>query len=166
MHYAVIARILGVLLMLFSLTMLPPILVSILYADGATQAFITAMIVIFGIGFTSWLPVRQIRQDLRTRDGFLIASLFWLALGVAGTLPLMLAAQPGLSFADAFFETTSGLSTTGATVITGLDLLPKSILWYRQQLQWLGGMGVVVLAVAIFPMLGIGGMQLYKAEVP
>lgn len=166
MHYAVIARILGILLMLFSLTMLPPILVSILYADGATQAFITAMIAIFGIGFIAWLPMRQVRQDLRTRDGFLIAALFWLALGIAGTLPLMLITQSGLSFADAFFETTSGLSTTGATVITGLDLLPKSILWYRQQLQWLGGMGVVVLAVAIFPMLGIGGMQLYKAEAP
>lgn len=166
MHFSMIARILGILLMLFSLTMLPPILVSMWYDDGATEAFVTAMVMIFGIGFTSWLPVRQVRQELRTRDGFLIAALFWLTLGLAGTLPFMIADKPGLSFADAFFESLSGWTTTGATVMTGLEFLPKSILWYRQQLQWLGGMGIIVLAVAILPMLGIGGMQLYRAEMP
>lgn len=166
MHFSMIARILGILLMLFSLTMLPPILVSMWYHDGATEAFVTAMVMIFGIGFTSWLPVRQVRQELRTRDGFLIAALFWLTLGLAGTLPFMIADKPGLSFADAFFESLSGWTTTGATVMTGLEFLPKSILWYRQQLQWLGGMGIIVLAVAILPMLGIGGMQLYRAEMP
>ncbi|UZK02401.1 TrkH family potassium uptake protein [Venatoribacter cucullus] len=166
MHFSMIARILGILLMLFSLTMLPPILVSMWYDDGATEAFVTAMVMIFGIGFTSWLPVRQVRQELRTRDGFLIAALFWLTLGLAGTLPFMISDNPGLSFADAFFESLSGWTTTGATVMTGLEFLPKSILWYRQQLQWLGGMGIIVLAVAILPMLGIGGMQLYRAEMP
>lgn len=166
MHYAVIARILGILLMLFSLAMLPPIVVSVIYADGATAAFITAMIVIFGIGFTSWLPVRAVKEELRTRDGFVIAALFWLTLGLAGTFPFMLAKSPGLTFTDAFFESISGWTTTGATVMTGLELLPKSILWYRQQLQWFGGMGIIVLAVAILPMLGIGGMQLYRAEMP
>ena len=166
MHFAMIARILGLLLMLFSLAMVPPIVVSVIYQDAATQAFITAMVIIFGIGFTLWLPVRAARQDLRTRDGFLIAAMFWLTLGSAGTLPFMLSEQPGLSLADAFFESISGWSTTGATVMTGLELLPKSILWYRQQLQWLGGMGIIVLAVAILPMLGIGGMQLYRAEMP
>lgn len=166
MHFSMIARILGILLMLFSLTMLPPILVSMWYHDGATEAFVTAMVMIFGIGFTSWLPVRQVRQELRTRDGFLIAALFWLTLGLAGTLPFMISDNPGLSFADAFFESLSGWTTTGATVMTGLEFLPKSILWYRQQLQWLGGMGIIVLAVAILPMLGIGGMQLYRAEMP
>lgn len=166
MHFSMIARILGILLMLFSLTMLPPILVSMWYNDGATEAFVTAMTLIFGIGFTSWLPVRQVRQELRTRDGFLIAALFWLTLGLAGTLPFMIADNPALSFADAFFESLSGWTTTGATVMTGLEFLPKSILWYRQQLQWLGGMGIIVLAVAILPMLGIGGMQLYRAEMP
>lgn len=166
MHFSMIARILGILLMLFSLTMLPTILVSMWYHDGATEAFVTAMVMIFGIGFTSWLPVRQVRQELRTRDGFLIAALFWLTLGLAGTLPFMIADKPGLSFADAFFESLSGWTTTGATVMTGLEFLPKSILWYRQQLQWLGGMGIIVLAVAILPMLGIGGMQLYRAEMP
>lgn len=166
MHFAMIARILGILLMLFSLTMLPPILVSMWYQDDTTQAFFTAMVMIFGIGFTSWLPVRQVQQELRTRDGFLVAACFWLTLGLAGTLPFMLPHQLNLSFADAFFESLSGWTTTGATVMRGLDDLPKSILWYRQQLQWLGGMGVIVLAVAILPMLGIGGMQLYRAEMP
>lgn len=166
MHYAIIARILGILLMLFSLAMLPPILVSVIYQDGATQAFVTAMAMILGIGFTCWLPVRLVRGELRTRDGFLIAALFWLTLGLAGTLPFMLASSPSLNFSDAFFESISGWTTTGATVMTGLELLPKSILWYRQQLQWLGGMGIIVLAVAILPMLGVGGMQLYRAEMP
>lgn len=166
MHLPVIARILGIFLMLFSMTMLPPILVSMWYNDGATQAFVTAMLLIFGIGFTSWLPVRGVHRELHTRDGFLIAALFWLTLGLAGTLPFMIAEQPGLSFADAFFESLSGWTTTGATVMTGLEYLPKSILWYRQQLQWLGGMGIIVLAVAILPMLGIGGMQLYRTEMP
>ncbi|MFP6789651.1 MAG: TrkH family potassium uptake protein [Thalassolituus sp.] len=166
MHFTVIARVLGIFLMLFSLTMLPPILVSMWYNDGATQAFSMAMGLIFGIGFLSWMPVRFVRQELRTRDGFLIAALFWFTLGLAGTLPFILAEDPGLSFADAFFESLSGWTTTGATVMTGLEYLPKSILWYRQQLQWLGGMGIIVLAVAILPMLGIGGMQLFRAEMP
>ena len=166
MHFAMIGRILGLLLMLFSLAILPPLFVSFIYQDNAHLAFTTAMLLIFSIGFTLWFPLRSVRQELRTRDGFIIAAMFWLTLGLAGTLPFMLAVMPGLSFADAFFESMSGWSTTGATVITGLEHLPKSILWYRQQLQWLGGMGIIVLAVAILPMLGIGGMQLYRAEMP
>lgn len=166
MHFAMIGRILGLLLMLFSSAMLPPIVVSIIYQDSASLAFTTAMLLIFSIGFTLWFPLRLIRQELRTRDGFIIAAMFWLTLGLAGTLPFMLAEMPNLSFADAFFESISGWSTTGATVITGLETLPKSILWYRQQLQWFGGMGIIVLAVAILPMLGVGGMQLYRAEMP
>ncbi|MAD47308.1 MAG: potassium transporter [Oceanospirillaceae bacterium] len=166
MHLTVIARILGIFLMLFSITMVPPIIISVIYDDGATEAFVTAMVLILGIGFTSWLPVRQVHEELRTRDGFLIAALFWLTLGLAGTLPFMISGSPGLGFADAFFESLSGWTTTGAMVMTGLEYLPKSILWYRQQLQWMGGMGIIVLAVAILPMLGIGGMQLYRAEMP
>ena len=166
MHFSVIARVLGIFLMLFSLTMLPPAVVSMGYADGATDAFIVAMTLIFGLGFICWLPVRNVKQDLNTRDGFIIAALFWFSLGLAGTLPFILAENPGLSFADAFFESLSGWTTTGATVMTGLEYLPKSILWYRQQLQWLGGMGIIVLAVAILPMLGVGGMQLFRTEIP
>jgi len=161
-----IQRILGILLMLFSITMLPPILVSFIYGDGAQSSFALAFIVTLSTGLVFWLPVHRSRRELRLRDGFLVVVLFWTVLGLFGALPLALYDGLGMSFTDAAFESISGLTTTGATVITGLDQLPHSILYYRQQLQWLGGMGIIVLAVAILPMLGIGGMQLYKAETP
>lgn len=166
MHYRVILRILGILLMVFSITMLPPIGVSLFYDDGHDYAFVGAFAITITTGFLIWLPVYRVRQDLRTRDGFLITVLFWVVLGMFGAVPLILSESPHLTVVDAVFESLSGLTTTGATVITGIDTLPKSILYYRQQLQWLGGMGIIVLAVAILPMLGIGGMQLYRAETP
>jgi trk system potassium uptake protein TrkH len=165
-HLLSIQRLLGLLLMLFSFTLLPPALVSWLYADGQMQVFIACTAAELVFGALLWLPARHYRHDLRVRDGFLIVVLFWIVLGLAGALPLLYASQPDMSVADAVFESFSGLTTTGATVITGLDELPKSILYYRQQLQWLGGMGIIVLAVAIMPMLGVGGMQLYRAETP
>jgi len=166
MQLSVVQRMIGVLLMLFSLTMLPPALVSWYYHDGATIAFLLAFILIISLGFLLWLPVKKIHRALRVRDGFFIVVMFWTVLGITGALPFLLFDEHGLSLADAVFESMSGLTTTGATVITGLDILPKSILYYRQQLQWFGGMGIVVLAVAVLPMLGIGGMQLYRAETP
>ncbi|MGB2130753.1 MAG: TrkH family potassium uptake protein [Marinobacterium sp.] len=166
MHFQVILRILGILLMIFSITQLPPLLVSLFYQDNTHWAFITAFIITLITGFIIWVPVYAVRQELSIRDGFLVTVLFWTVLGVFGSLPLMLSEQPGLSAVDAVFESISGLTTTGATVMTGLDNLPQAILYYRQQLQWLGGMGIIVLAVAILPMLGIGGMQLYRAETP
>lgn len=166
MNFSVIARVLGLLMMIFSFTLVPPMIVSVIYNDGTLNAFIYALIITFGIGFIAWLPVRNHRQELKTRDGFIITVLFWLVLAFSGSVPLYLAEEPSLSYTDAFFESLSGWSTTGATVITGLDNLPESILWYRQQLQWLGGMGIIVLAVAVLPMLGIGGMQLFRAEFP
>ena len=166
MQLTVIQRILGLLLMVFSTTMLPPILVSWWYDDGADSAFIIAFGTILGSGMLLAAPVYKQRRELRLRDGFLIVVLFWLVLCLSGAVPLALAHHPHLSITDAVFESFSGLTTTGATVITGLDELPKSILWYRQQLQWLGGMGIIVLAVAVLPLLGIGGMQLYRAETP
>lgn len=159
-------RILGLLLMLFSLTMLPPIGISIVFGDGQIFLFGAAAMLVFFAGFVSWIPTRRQKRELRIRDGFVITVLFWLVLGSAGSVPLALSDQLNISVTDALFESISGLTTTGATVIVGLDNLPKSILFYRQQLQWLGGMGIVVLAVAILPMLGIGGMQLYRAETP
>jgi len=165
-HFGPTLRILGLLLMLFSLTMLPPIGISVIFEDGQIPLFGAAAGLIFGAGFISWLPARRQKRDLRIRDGFVITVLFWLVLGSAGSVPLALSEQLNLSMTDALFESISGLTTTGATVIVGLDHLPKSVLFYRQQLQWLGGMGIVVLAVAILPMLGIGGMQLYRAETP
>ena len=166
MHLTVIERILGLLLMVFSTTMLPPVLVSWWYQDGAGNAFLLAFLAILGGGIALWAPVYNQRRELRLRDGFLVVVMFWLVLGLTGAVPLYLVEHPDLSITDAVFESISGLTTTGATVITGLDDLPKSILWYRQQLQWLGGMGIVVLAVAVMPLLGIGGMQLYRAETP
>ena len=166
MNFSVIARVLGLLMMIFSFTLVPPMLVSLIYQDGTLNAFLYALFITFGIGFLVWLPVRNHKRDLKTRDGFVITVLFWLVLAFSGSVPLYIAEQPALSYTDAFFESLSGWSTTGATVITGLDNLPESILWYRQQLQWLGGMGIIVLAVAVLPMLGIGGMQLFRAEFP
>ena len=166
MNFGPTLRILGLLLMLFSLTMLPPIGVSLIFGDGQIPLFGAAAFLIFGAGMLSWLPAKRQKRDLRIRDGFVITVLFWLVLGSAGSVPLALSDQLNLSVTDAVFESISGLTTTGATVIIGLDDLPESILFYRQQLQWLGGMGIVVLAVAILPMLGIGGMQLYRAETP
>ncbi len=166
MHFAIIFKVLGLLLMLFSLTMAPPIAVSIIYRDHTWTAFVLAFAITFVTGLTAWFPVHRVQQDLRTRDGFLVTSLFWTVLALFGALPFLIAETTQLSFTDAVFESLSGLTTTGATVITDLERLPASILFYRQQLQWLGGIGIIVIAVAILPMLGVGGMQLYRAETP
>ncbi|MCL1114254.1 MULTISPECIES: TrkH family potassium uptake protein [Shewanella] len=166
MQYKTIIRITGLLMGLFSITMLPSALVAILYKDGGGTAFIQAFFVSIFLGFLLWYPNRHQKGDLRTREGFLIVVLFWTVLGSIGALPFIFANEPDLSWTDSFFESFSALTTTGATVIVGLDDLPKSILFYRHLLQWMGGMGIIVLAVAILPLLGIGGMQLYKAEVP
>jgi len=166
MHWLSIQRLLGLLLMLFSVTLLPPVMVAWFYQDGQLPVFLAGMVAVLIGGSLVWLPARQYRDELRVRDGFLFVTLFWVVLGLAGALPFAIATTPHLSPTDAVFESFSGLTTTGATVITGLDDLPPSILFYRQQLQWLGGMGIIVLAVAIMPMLGVGGMQLYRAETP
>ncbi len=166
MNWSVVQRILGLLLMMFSLTMLPPILFSVLYADGAWLPFVEGFALTLAAGVVCWLPVRRERRELRLRDGFLVVASFWTVLGTFGAAPLYFADSLSMSITDAVFESISGLTTTGATVLTGLDALPKSILYYRQQLQWLGGMGIIVLAVAVLPMLGVGGMQLYRAETP
>ena len=166
MRFFSIQRLLGLMLMVFSALLLPPVVVSWLYNDGQIQVFLVGAAVVFLLGLMSWLPASRFREELRVREGFLIVVMFWVGLGLVGALPLALAGNPDLSVTDAVFESLSGLTTTGATVITGLDDLPASILFYRQQLQWLGGMGIIVLAVAIMPMLGVGGMQLYRAETP
>ncbi len=166
MHPTAIQRILGLLIATFSSTMLPPLAVSLVTGDGAHPAFAWAFALLLMLGLVCWFPVRHHKRDLRLRDGFIIVALFWAVLGSSGAVPLALAEELRLSVTDALFESISGLTTTGATVLVGIDDLPVSILWYRQQLQWLGGMGIIVLAVAILPMLGIGGMQLYRAETP
>jgi trk system potassium uptake protein TrkH len=152
--------------MVYSISLLPPIMVAAYYQDGGLYAFSGVLIGVLLTGLLIWYPVRNHSRELKIRDGFLIVVMFWTVLGLAGALPFYLAKDVPLSLTDAIFESFSGLTTTGATVIVGLDSLPHAILWYRQQLQWMGGMGIIVLAVAILPMLGIGGMQLYRAETP
>ena len=152
--------------MLFSLTQLPPIGVSLYYQDGGEYAFILALFITFISGLIIWLPSRRVSKDLRTRDCFLVVALFWTVLSTFGSIPFILNSNIEMSLTDSMFESISGLTTTGATVLTQLDNLPRSLLYYRQQLQWLGGLGIIAIAVAILPMLGIGGMQLYRAETP
>ena len=166
MRFQVILNILGILLALFSTSLLPPLALSLIYSDNTTTAFLVAYLVTLATGLACYLPTRRQGRDLRLRDGFLIVVLFWTVLASFGALPLLLSNNPAMGLTDAFFESMSGLTTTGATVLVGIDDLPISIRYYRQQLQWLGGMGIVVLAVAVMTMLGIGGMQLYRAETP
>ncbi|MDH5178467.1 MAG: TrkH family potassium uptake protein [Gammaproteobacteria bacterium] len=163
MQLLTIFRILGLFLMVFSTSFLPPMLVSVIYDDHTLYPFLKSFLLTLLTGLFLWLPVRNYKKEFRLRDGFLIVAMFWTVLGLVGALPL---SQIGLSVTNAVFESVSGLTTTGATVITNLEEMPKSILYYRQQLQWLGGIGIIVIAVAIMPMLGIGGMQLYRAETP
>jgi trk system potassium uptake protein TrkH len=166
MQYRTIIRILGLLVALFSVTMVPPAIVSVIFKDGSGLPFFLAFLLCLGTGLAIWYPNRGYRYDLRAKEGFLIVVLFWTVLASFGALPFLLLEQPQMSVTDAFFESFSGLTTTGATVIEGIDYLPKAVQFYRQQLQWLGGMGIIVLAVAILPILGVGGMQLYRAETP
>lgn len=165
-HFAVVQRMLGVLLMIFSTSMLVPLVIALAYGDGEAGAFATGFAITLATGLLAWLPTRHVRRELKTRDGFLVVVLFWMVLSLFGAVPLYLAERPDMALTDAVFEAVSGLTTTGATVLTGLDTLPHAILFWRQLLHWMGGMGIIVLAVAVLPMLGVGGMQLYRAETP
>lgn len=163
---ATVQRILGFLIGASCLMMIPPALVSLWYQDGTAPLFFASALILFVIGGLIFLPVRHVREDLQVRDGFLIVAVCWISLALVGALPFLLLPDPDISYVDALFESMSGLTTTGATIMTNIDGLPRGILYYRQQLQWLGGLGIVVLAVAILPMLRIGGAQLYRAETP
>ena len=165
MQLSIVAKTLGLLLMVFSFAQVPPILVDLIYSEGEYLTFVFSFILtVFG-GLVLWWPFRAIKKSFRLREGVLIVVSFWIVLSLFGTLPFLITESiSNLSFSNAFFESMSGLTTTGATVLSQLDELPKSILFYRQQLQWLGGMGIIVLAVAVLPLLGVGGMELYHAE--
>lgn len=164
MKLGLIQRIVGIFLMAFSLTLLPPVAVALYYDDGALEPFLYTFAGSLLTGVLMWLPRRRDQRNLRVREGFLVVTLFWVVLGGVSSLPFHFAVAPHLPFTDAIFEAVSALTTTGATVIVGIDELPHAILWYRQQLQWLGGLGVAVIALAVLPILGVGGMQLYRAE--
>ncbi len=156
---------LGLIAMVMSLSHLLPLGVSFAYDDGAAMAFALSMVVNFAAGCTMWVMTRRTRRELTPRDGILLVVLAWCGGAAFATLPLLLVI-PGLTFTDAYFETISGLTTTGATVLSNLDTLAPSINFWRCLLVWLGGMGLIVLAVAILPLLGIGGRQIFKAETP
>jgi len=156
-------RIFGAIVALSGLVALPPALLAWWWGEPTVGAFAESFLLPFVAGLVLWYPVRQARYELRLRDGFLVVSAAWIIACLVTALPFVLG-PPNLSFTDAVFESTSGLTTTGATVIVGLEHLPRSVLFYRASLNYLGGMGIVILAVAILPMLRIGGMQLFRAE--
>lgn len=164
-----ILNVVGLTMVLFALTMLIPTTVAFVGADAAQDAFVDGFLLAFGIGGAIWLATRRFRGELRQRDGFLLVSLVWAGLPALAAIPLLIffnrAGMP-LSFTDAYFEAMSGLTTTGATVLSGLDRLPPSINLWRATLVWIGGMGILVLAVAILPLLGVGGHQVFRAETP
>lgn len=164
MRFQAILRILGAILGFSSMMSLPALLVAVGYGEwSVADAFLESFFAPAVVGFAMWFPFRNVRYELRLRDGFLIVTGIWFLASIVTALPFMLA-PPYLSFSDAFFEAASGLTTTGATVIVGLDDLPKSVLFYRSSLCFFGGMGIVILAIAILPMLRVGGMQLFRAE--
>jgi len=165
MQISIVAKTIGLLLMVFSFAQVPPLIIDLIYAEGEYISFVYSFALTVLGGLVLWWPFKDIKKDFRLREGVLIVVCFWIVLSLFGTLPFLITDSiSDLSFSEAFFESMSGLTTTGATVLSQLDELPKSILFYRQQLQWLGGMGIIVLAVAVLPLLGVGGMELYHAE--
>ncbi len=165
MQSATISKILGFLLILLSFTFIPPLFIELWYQDGTLAPFEISFGMTFFSGLILWSLFRHAQENLRSHDGFLLVALFWLTASLVGALPLYLAFKPYLSLTDAFFESVSGITTTGSTIFKNLDSLPHSILFYRQQLQFLGGISIIILAVAMLPTLGIGGMQLFRTEI-
>jgi len=167
MRFPYTTKILGTLLMLFSVAQVIPGFLAYFFEEkDFVYNFIFTGFITFLIGCFLFFLASDKNGDLRTKDGFIITIFFWTVLGFFGSIPFYLANLEGVSYIDSLFESISGLTTTGATVLVGLDEMPRSLLFYRQLLQWLGGMGIIVLAVAVLPLLGVGGMQLYKAETP
>ena len=163
MNYYQILKITGIILLIFSFFLLLPIAASMFYEENIIH-FIYSFLIIFLFGLLSYLPNKDQKTQIKVREGFFIVALFWFILSFFGSLPFFMDESLNLSFVDAVFESTSGWTTTGATIITNIDDLNKPLLLYRQLLQWLGGIGIVVLVLAILPILGVGGMYLYKAE--
>lgn len=157
--------VLSVVIVIFALAMLLPLGVSFLYDDAARHAYGKGVAVTFASGAALWVTTRGNHAELQPRDGFLLVALVWTVLPAFATLPLLIY-LPDLSFTDAYFEAVAAVTTTGSTVLSELDKLPPSINFWRCELQWLGGMGIIVLAVAILPLLGVGGSQIMKAETP
>jgi len=165
MHPKGVVWTLGVLIVLFGLGMMFPALVSLYYDAGHADEFILAGGSVSALGAVMILWAGDAPKQLSHKDGFLIVALAWLVLSILGAVPFLTTGTCD-SIIDALFESTSGLTTTGATILSGLDQMPHSILFWRSMQEWLGGMGIIVLAVAVMPLLGVGGMQLFRAETP
>ena len=164
-RFKVVLHVLSAVVIIFAVTMLLPLALAFVLSDGAATAYDESILVTAAAGGAVWLATRGASAELQTRDGFLLVVLVWTVLPAFATLPLLIY-LPGLSFTDAYFETVAAMTTTGATTLSGLDALPASINVWRALLQWIGGMGIIVLTVAILPLLGVGGSQLYRAETP
>ena len=160
-----VAHVLGMLMALFAVTFVLPLVSALVFQDGTFDDFAIAAGINVVIGLAIAGATRRYKRELKARDGFLLVTLTWVLMSLSAAVPLMIA-LPGISFTDAYFEAVSGLTTTGSTVITGLDNLPPSINLWRHALHWFGGIGIIVLAVAVLPLLGVGGMALYRAETP
>ena len=163
MNFKALLKLFSILVMFFSISFIVPIITSFIYKDGALSIFVITFSIVFMVGFLGWLISKNNTEEMTHKDSFLVITLFWIVLSSAGSIPFILS---GMTFIDSFFESMSGITTTGATVIPNLSVLPESLLLYRQLLQWMGGMGLIVLAIAVMPLLGIGGGQLYKTEIP
>lgn len=166
MKLRTIIRIVGLLVLLFSVFILLPGLIAIIYRDGSGTTFVKSFFLSVIIGFILWFPNRYKKSELKMREGFLIVVLFWVVLGAISAMPFLIDHHIDLTPTNAFFEAFSSLTTTGGTIFRNLDDLPHALVFYRLMLQWLGGMGIIVLAVAVLPLLGVGGMQIYRAEIP
>ena len=163
MNFKSILKLFSILVLFFSISYVFPIVVSIIFNDGAINLFLYTLTGVSLIGLTGFYITRNVNNELSQKDGFVIIVMFWVVLCFAGSIPFYLS---GMTFIDSIFESMSGITTTGATVVSNLDNLPESLLFYRQLLQWMGGMGLIVLAIAVMPLLGIGGGQIYKTEIP
>lgn len=151
--------------MLLAVLMLVPAAVSFYFHDGAETVFSATGLITFSLCLPVWFFTRSHHHELRPRDGFALVTMLWLAFALIAAMPFYFYFEE-MSFTDAFFEAISGLTTTGATIMSGLDTLAPSLNFWRHMLNWLGGMGIIVLAVAILPMLGVGGTRLFQAEIP
>jgi len=163
MNLKSILNLFSILILFFSFSYVLPIVVSIVFNDGALIIFITTLILVALLGSLGAFMTRGADSNLSQKDGFVIIVLFWIVLSLVGSIPFYLSGMSGI---DSIFESMSGITTTGATVISNIEALPESLLFYRQLLQWMGGMGLIVLAIAVMPLLGIGGGQIYKTEIP
>ena len=163
MNFKAIINLFSILVLFFSFSYIFPVLVSLIFNDGALHLFLPTFFVVGFLGLIGFLLTKGAQRDLSTKDGFVIIVMFWLVLSLAGSIPFFLS---GMSAIDSIFESMSGITTTGATVISNIEGLPESLKFYRQLLQWMGGMGLIVLAIAVMPLLGIGGAQLFKTDIP